>query len=67
MARPNRGDELVKREEFRIELVTFKRRSVVNVFSNGLVGEAFEVDKVMTLQEAVDYVLVMKRLKDADA
>lgn len=58
----------VSREEFRIELVTYNTRGrcAVNVWKNNLPDTSYPVDKPMTMIEAIDFVLVMERLKKAD-
>lgn len=59
----------------RVELVLFKACTIVNVMTRidyrdgpkgWLAGESYEIpDKVLTPSEALDYVMVMRRLKEA--
>jgi hypothetical protein len=59
-----------------LELVLFDHCTVVNVFvpvdvdrinKGWLVETSYEIPGKLTVTEALDYVQVMKRLKDADA
>lgn len=59
------SDDLVKRQWLGIELVTFERHCVINIFKNGnIVDKSFQLDKVITFDEALAYVQVMNRLEE---